>query len=95
MNVLHIIRKRSDGFPVKIIRASADGAGGPNESNSVLVVQDAVFSRPGGARGVGPGVMVYRAKDDLLRRGEAPRPGDLTYSEIVSLIFKHDKVVCW
>lgn len=90
MKVLHIIRKKGEGFPRDVISEHRK-----TEKVSVLLVQDAVFLFAGLRDGAGPGMATYACKDDLVARGMDPGPGALSYQEMVSLIWENDRVVCW
>lgn len=81
MNILHLVRKKGETYPLEI--AAAQKAAG--DSVKVVMLQDAVMSCSGDG---------YCCKEDAEARGGSC--GNLVdYRGIVKMIFEADSVVNW
>jgi len=83
MNILHIIRKKGDSYPLEL--AAAQKAAG--DSVKVLLLQDAVMSCTNDAAS-------FCCKEDADARGGSCG-NQVDYKGIVNMIFEADSVINW
>jgi sulfur relay protein TusB/DsrH len=86
MKVLHIIRSSDDPLAKRVI---ADIGGDVNAEQTLLLMQDGVYSNPQGA------ARVFACSDDVAARGVEIDVPLVEYDRIVEMIFESDKVITW
>jgi sulfur relay protein TusB/DsrH len=85
VKVLHIIRSHDDRLARRII---ADMARTPDTEQTLVMIQDGVYNAPTDSR-------AFACSDDVRARGIDTTLPLIDYSDIVDLIFDHDKVITW
>jgi sulfur relay protein TusB/DsrH len=85
VRVLHVLRSPGDRRALETAHEHA-----LEHSCSLLLLQDAVLAPAADFPG-----RVYASAEDLAARGVETRCEELTYQQIVQLIFAHDRVITW
>jgi sulfur relay protein TusB/DsrH len=85
MTTLHVIRGPNERLALEIA-----GHQSKRESVSLLLIQDAVLSRP-----ALDGATIYALSDDLEARGVKGRGVAVDYDGVIRLIAEHDRVIVW
>jgi sulfur relay protein TusB/DsrH len=86
MKVLHIIRSSDDPLAKRVI---ADISGAAGAEQTLLLMQDGVYTNPQGAANV------FACSDDVAARGVTTDIPLVEYDRIVEMIFENDKVITW
>ncbi len=84
MKILYLLRSQPDDLVKEmIVRQSSE------HEITIVLIQDAVYMEenlPG---------HILALEDDLRERSLSPNAPIINYNKLLSLIFQHDKVLCW
>jgi sulfur transfer complex TusBCD TusB component (DsrH family) len=86
MQILHLIRKLNDPYPLEIVAAQSREA---DTTVRVVYLQDAVY-RPPKTDGD-----AYTLEEDCAARGVDSPLERISYERLISLIFQSDRVISW